>query len=164
MAYTSRAALNAFGFPQTPAAIAGPWYTRFAVVDVWDGTGVVSIVMHRPLSQSLLTSLLLQCDPVHVERYVRKKKVKTFKPVDIIQEIHFRIMPTPLPLTFCVSRRCFGERSCRSSPICFSLLRTGSSDPTSNTALSGSSSPKPNSTRHPGCTPMVDRLTTTWPT
>jgi hypothetical protein len=68
MASTSTAALNAIGFAQNPASIAGPDYTRHVVVDVWDGTGVAQVTMHRPLSQSLLTSVILQSDPDTLQR------------------------------------------------------------------------------------------------
>ncbi len=69
MAYTSTAALNAIGFAQNPGSIAGPDYTRFTVVDVWNGTRIVPLTMHRPLSQSLLTSIVLQSDPDVLQRY-----------------------------------------------------------------------------------------------
>ncbi len=63
MAYTSTAALDAIGFSRNPVAIAGPSYTRYVVLDVWDGTNHVPVTAHRPLSQSLLTSAILQTDP-----------------------------------------------------------------------------------------------------
>jgi hypothetical protein len=73
MAFTTRETLDAIGYSQNPVPIGGPGYMRFAAVDVWDGNQVVSIVMHKPMSHSLLTSVLLQCDPDEVQRYMQVK-------------------------------------------------------------------------------------------
>lgn len=70
MASTSQAALDAVGFSQNPGQIAGPGYTRFVVAQVWNGARYISVVMHRPLSQSILTSMILQSDPDTLQRYL----------------------------------------------------------------------------------------------
>ncbi len=67
MAVAPQSAVEALGF--VPGRfVPGPSYTRFTIVDVWNGTKVVPTVMHLPLSTSLITSLLLQCDPDQIIR------------------------------------------------------------------------------------------------
>jgi len=68
MAYTSSVALNAIGFSQNPTVLAGPRYARLVVVDVHDGTQALAVIMHRPLSHSLLASAVLQSDPEVLQR------------------------------------------------------------------------------------------------
>ncbi len=69
MAVAPQSAVEALGFVPGDRHVPGPSYTRFTIVDVWDGAQVVPMVMHLPLSTSLITSLLLQCDPDEVIRY-----------------------------------------------------------------------------------------------
>jgi hypothetical protein len=68
MAVAPQSAVEALGFVPGQRHVPGPSYTRFTVVDVWDGSQVSPTVMHLPLSTSLITSLLLQCDPDQVIR------------------------------------------------------------------------------------------------
>jgi len=69
MAVAPQSALEALGFVSGHHRTPGPTYTRFSIVDVWDGARVVPTVMHLPLSTSLITSLLLHCDPDQIIRY-----------------------------------------------------------------------------------------------
>ncbi len=71
MAVAPQSAVEALGFSPGRLHVPGPSYTRFTVVDVWDGNRVVPTVMHLPLSTSLITSLILQCDPDLVIRYMK---------------------------------------------------------------------------------------------
>lgn len=68
MAVAPQSAVEVLGFTPGRGHVPGPSYTRFSVVDVWDGAHVMPMVMHLPLSTSLITSLLLQCDPDQVIR------------------------------------------------------------------------------------------------
>jgi len=68
MAVAPQSAVAMLGFVPNQRYVPGPSYTRFTVVDVWDGTRVVQTIMHLPLSTSLITSLILQCDPDEVMR------------------------------------------------------------------------------------------------
>lgn len=68
MAVAPQSAVESLGFVPGHGHVPGPSYTRFTIVDIWDGAQRVPTVMHLPLSTSLITSLLLQCDPDEVIR------------------------------------------------------------------------------------------------
>jgi len=68
MAVAPQSAVESLGFVPGQGHVPGPSYTRFTIVDIWDGAQRVPTVMHLPLSTSLITSLLLQCDPDEVIR------------------------------------------------------------------------------------------------
>jgi len=81
--------LDALGYQNHLFPISGPQYCHSMMVRIWDGTSARSMVMHRPMSLSLLSSTILQCDPDVLFRYssffmVSKESLKTIYSPDNI--------------------------------------------------------------------------------
>jgi len=72
MAVAPQSAVDALGYVPGQRYVPGPSYTRFVIVDTWNGSQVIPTVMHLPLSSSLVSSLILQCDPDQVIRWHKK--------------------------------------------------------------------------------------------